>query len=39
MWLRNRSADVLLQGGVRAVIPYLKDIAGAAKTAETHRCI
>jgi hypothetical protein len=27
MWLRNRSADVLLQGGVRAVMPYLKDIA------------
>jgi hypothetical protein len=27
MWPRNRSADVLLQGGVRAVMPYLKDIA------------
>jgi hypothetical protein len=27
LWPRNRSADVLLQGGVRAVMPYLKDIA------------
>jgi hypothetical protein len=27
MWPRNRFADVLLQGGVRAVVPYLKDIA------------
>lgn len=27
LWPRTRSADVLLQGGVRAVMPYLKDIA------------
>ena len=27
MWPRNRSVDVLLQGGARAVMPYLKDIA------------
>jgi hypothetical protein len=27
IWPRNRSADVLLQGGVRAVMPYVKDIA------------
>jgi len=27
MWPRHRSADVLLEGGVRAVMPYLKDIA------------
>ncbi len=27
MWPRNRSADVLLQGGVHAVMPYLQDIA------------
>ncbi|MGH9200292.1 MAG: 2OG-Fe(II) oxygenase [Vicinamibacterales bacterium] len=27
LWPRDRSAEVLLQGGVRAVMPYLKDIA------------
>jgi predicted 2-oxoglutarate/Fe(II)-dependent dioxygenase YbiX len=27
IWPRDRSADVLLEGGARAVMPYLKDIA------------
>jgi hypothetical protein len=27
IWPRHRSVDVLLEGGVRAVMPYLKDIA------------
>jgi len=27
IWPRHRSADVLLEGGVRAVMPYLKDVA------------
>src|SRR5436190_12730290 len=35
MWPRNRSADVLLQGGVRAVMPYLRH--GLDMAHETER--
>jgi hypothetical protein len=37
MWPRNRSADVLLQGGVRAVMPYLKDIAQRCSLSSASR--
>jgi hypothetical protein len=37
MWPRNRSAYVLLQGGVRAVMPYLKDIAQRCRLPSASR--
>lgn len=37
MWPRHRSADVLLEGGVRAVMPYLKDIAQRCRLPSASR--
>jgi hypothetical protein len=33
LWRRNRTADVLLQGGVVAALPYLKELAAGGKRA------
>lgn len=33
LWLRNRTADVLLQAGVVAALPYLKQLAAGGKRA------
>jgi hypothetical protein len=37
LWPRDRSADVLLEGGVRAVMPYLKDIAQRCSLSSASR--